>query len=65
MKTYDINDLEKIIKDNFANEDIDINALSHRIKHSVKIGKKQIENGEYMSLEQSKKLIDEKFFKNI
>jgi hypothetical protein len=63
MKIYDTKDLDTIIKDNFADDNIDKNALSKRIDESITIGTKQFENGEYMSLEELQKRINRKFFK--
>ena len=37
--------------------------LAERIKNSIDIGMSQVENGECMSLEESKRLIDKKYFK--
>lgn len=37
--------------------------LAERIKNSIDIGMAQVENGECMSLEESKRLIDNKYFK--
>jgi ABC-type lipoprotein release transport system permease subunit len=62
MKIYDTKDLDTIIKDNFADDNIDKDALSQRIDNSIKIGTKQFENGEYMSLEELQKRIKNEFF---
>jgi ABC-type lipoprotein release transport system permease subunit len=62
MKIYDTKDLDTIIKDNFADDNIDKDALSKRIEKSIKIGTKQFENGEYMSLEELQKRIKNEFF---
>ena len=37
--------------------------LAERIKNSIDIGMSQVENGECMSVEESKRLIDKKYFK--
>jgi len=40
-----------------------VNDLAERIKKSIDIGMTQVENGECMSLEESKRRIDKKYFK--
>lgn len=62
MKTCNITDLDAIIKDNFPDENIDKNVLAKKINQSIKTGENQFENSEYMSLEESQKLINDKFF---